>query len=178
RKSIADSLGVEKFVLLTMHRAENVDKQVTLEGLVNGLLDLEMDIIFAAHPRTVSRLKAFDLLTKIEASGRIHIIEPPGYLDFLRLMESCTFVLTDSGGIQEEVTAPSLNKSVFVLRTSTERHEAVESGHATIVGVNPDEFTVKIQDAIKQGLDNHRPCPYGEGDASIKILDALEKELQ
>ncbi len=177
RESIAERLGFKKFVLLTMHRAENVDKQDTLDGLVKGLLDLEMDIVFAAHPRTVTRLKAFDLMKKIEASGRIHIIEPPGYLDFLKLMESCDFVLTDSGGIQEEVTAPSLNKSVFVLRTSTERHEAVESGHATIVGVNPDEFTVSIKDAIKKGLDKKRPCPYGAGDASVKILDILEKEL-
>ncbi len=178
RESIAEKLGVKKYALLTMHRVENVDKKETLDGLVRGLLDLEVDIIFAAHPRTVARLKLFNLMKKIESSGQIHIIEPPGYLDFLKLMESCDFVLTDSGGIQEEVTAPSLNKSVFVLRTSTERHEAVESGHAIVVGVNPDEFPVSIKDAIKKGLDKKRSCPYGAGDASLKILDILEKELQ
>jgi UDP-N-acetylglucosamine 2-epimerase (non-hydrolysing) len=86
--------------------------------------------------------------------------------------------LTDSGGIQEEVTAPSLNKRVFVLRTSTERPEAVASGHATLVGIDPVEFTATIGEEIKKGLDQSRPCPYGAGDASKKILDILEKELE
>ena len=92
-------------------------------------------------------------------------------------MKACEFVLTDSGGIQEEVTAPSINKKVFVLRTSTERPEAVESGHATVVGVDPNEFPSTIKREIKDGFSQKREHPYGTGDASKKIVDILEKHF-
>lgn len=178
RSTIADELGLSHFALLTMHRAENVDDKLTLAGLVKGLLDLQTDIIFAAHPRTISRLTEFGLIKSIKGSDRIRIIEPHGYLDFLALMESCSFVLTDSGGIQEEVTAPSINKKVFVLRTSTERPEAVASGHATVVGVDPDKFPSIIRKEINEGLVKHRDCPYGDGQASIRIVDILSENLR
>jgi len=169
--------GPDSFALLTLHRAENVDDKKILSGLIEGITSLEVDIIFPAHPRTVSRLEKFDLLNEIKNDGRIRIIEPVPYLDFLSLMKRCDFILTDSGGIQEEVTAPSLNKRVFVLRTSTERPEAVESGHATLVGVDPNKFTEIIRNGIKEGLSKERSCPYGAGDASKKILDILLAEL-
>ena len=175
RKSIAEDLGLKEFALLTMHRAENVDDKKILSGLVNGLLSLEYDIIFSAHPRTISRLKEFNLMSKAENSAKLHIISPPGYLDFLALMRDCQFILTDSGGIQEEATAPSINKRVFVLRTSTERPEAEESGHATLVGVDPDKFTAIIRESIQKGLEQPRKCPYGDGTASKKIVDILQK---
>ena len=173
----AQRLGFDEFVLLTMHRAENVDDKGTLTGLVTGLLSLEEQLLFAAHPRTVERLERFGLMDKVRDSGIIHIIAPPGYLEFLALMRDCKYVLTDSGGIQEEVTAPSINKRAFVLRTSTERPEAVESGHVTVVGVDPDKFPVMISEAVADGLDGPRPSPYGDGKASKKILDLLETRL-
>ncbi|MGY5862738.1 MAG: UDP-N-acetylglucosamine 2-epimerase, partial [Candidatus Thorarchaeota archaeon] len=165
------------FILLTLHRAENVDNQKTLSGLVNGLLQLETDIIFPAHPRAVTKLEKFGLLEKLQSRGTVHIIEPTGYLDFLALLDSCSYVITDSGGIQEEATAPSINKRVFVLRTSTERPEAVESGHASVVGVNPNEFPKAIQIAVKAGLNGKRSCPYGDGTASQKIVNILLDQL-
>jgi len=173
RKTVADQLGLEKFVLLTMHRSENVDDKKILAGLLLGIQSLESDIIFAAHPRTVARLNEFRLMSKIQENDRIHIVEPPGYLDFLTMMKKCSFVLTDSGGIQEEATAPSINKSVFVLRTSTERPEAVDSGHAIVVGVDPETFPKRITSAIEKGLEKTRKCPYGDGNASKKIVDAI-----
>ena len=178
RKTVADDLGLKEYALLTMHRAENVDDRVTLTGLVKGLLDLDVDIIFPAHPRTVERLTEFELMKDIKKGHRIHLIESQGYLDFLALMKSCSFVLTDSGGIQEEVTAPSINKKVFVLRTSTERPEAVESGHATVVGVDPDVFPQMIKQSIKSGLSEMSGHPYGIGDASKKIIDILVDNIE
>jgi UDP-N-acetylglucosamine 2-epimerase (non-hydrolysing) len=165
------------FILLTLHRAENVDNKKTLSGLVDGLLQLETNIVFPAHPRTVARLEKFGLMEKLLSRGTVHIIEPTGYLDFLALLDSCSYVLTDSGGIQEEVTAPTINKRVFVLRTSTERPEAVESGHASVVGVNPSEFPKAIQIAVRAGLNGKRSCPYGDGTASQKIVSILLDEL-
>ncbi len=173
RNTVADQLGLEEFVLLTMHRAENVDNKKILTGLLAGIHSLESDIIFAAHPRTVARLNEFGLMSEIQENNRIHIIDPPGYLDFITMMKKCSFILTDSGGIQEEATAPSINKSVFVLRTSTERPEAVDSGHAIVVGVDPKSFPKKVTSAIEQGLEKPRKCPYGDGNASRKIVDAI-----
>lgn len=175
KQSIAENLGLKEFALLTMHRAENVDDKEILTGLIEGLLKLEIDIIFSAHPRTISRLKEFDLYSLVDESNNLHIIEPPGYLEFLALMRDCRFILTDSGGIQEEATAPSINKRVFVLRTSTERPEAEESGHATLVGIDPMVFSDSIKKAIQKGLDTPRKCPYGDGHAARKIVDILLK---
>ena len=173
----AQSLGLDDFALLTMHRAENVDDRETLAGLVTGLLSLKEHMVFAAHPRTVERLTRFGLMDKVKDSRFIHLIDPPGYLEFLALMRDCKYVLTDSGGIQEEVTAPSINKRAFVLRTSTERPEAVEAGHAIVVGVDPDEFPRTIQEEVSKGLDSPRGSPYGDGTASKKIVSVLEKRL-
>ncbi len=168
---------LDRFALLTMHRAENVDDRETLAGMLRGLGEINIDIIFPAHPRTVSRLNRFDLMSELEAQGNIHLIDPLGYLSFLHLLKICTFVITDSGGIQEEVTAPSINKRVFVLRKSTERPEAVESGHATVVGVDPEEFPERINTEVQHGLDARRPCPYGDGTASEKIVNILVERL-
>ncbi len=177
RSSVNEEIGLDEFALLTLHRAENVDNKAVLMGLVNGLIDLDTKIIFSAHPRTVKRLKQFGLLDRVQTESKIKLIEPASYLDFIALMKQAKFILTDSGGIQEEATAPSLNKRVFVLRISTERPEAVESGHVTVVGTDPEEFTEKIRKEVEKGLDKERPCPYGDGYASKRILDILVDEL-
>jgi UDP-N-acetylglucosamine 2-epimerase (non-hydrolysing) len=170
-------LNLTSFALLTLHRAENVDNEETLKGLVNGLLSIESDIVFPAHPRTVKRLKEFNLYEKLNTAKNINIIQPVGYLDFLRLMDGCSYIMTDSGGIQEEITAPSINKNAFVLRTSTERHEAVESGHVTIVGVDPETFPQKILNTLQSLDSTGRICPYGDGNAAQKIMDILMQEF-
>ncbi|TFG09357.1 UDP-N-acetylglucosamine 2-epimerase (non-hydrolyzing) [Candidatus Thorarchaeota archaeon] len=176
QSNIMHEMDLEDFALLTLHRAENVDDRTTLEGLVNGLAELEVDIIFPAHPRTVSRLKQFQLMERVKQSS-IRIIQPVGYLDFLVLLDSCRFVLTDSGGIQEEVTAPSLNKKVFVLRNSTERPEAIESGHSTLVGTDPMGFPDAIRHELRKGVDEERKSPYGSGDAAERIINTLLAEI-
>ncbi|MCF2136261.1 MAG: UDP-N-acetylglucosamine 2-epimerase (non-hydrolyzing) [Candidatus Thorarchaeota archaeon] len=168
---------LDNFAVLTMHRAENVDEKKILSGMIRGLGEIETDIVFPAHPRTVNRIKQFDLMKELDQCENIHLVDPVGYLSFLRLLKMSSFVITDSGGIQEEVTAPSINKRVFVLRTSTERPEAVESGHATVVGVNPNEFPEIIKREIEKGLDRKRPCPYGEGVASEQIVKILLDNL-
>jgi UDP-N-acetylglucosamine 2-epimerase (non-hydrolysing) len=174
----AMNTGHDPYALLTLHRAENVDNEAVLKGLVEGLIELEIAIVFPAHPRTMKQLTKFSLMSRIKDADWIRVIEPVAYLDFLSLMKNCSFILTDSGGIQEEATAPSINKRVFVLRTSTERPEAVRSGHAEVVGLDPKEFPRLIGRSIQDGLDKDRQCPYGQGDASRKIIDILSKELE
>jgi UDP-N-acetylglucosamine 2-epimerase (non-hydrolysing) len=177
RENPVKKIGLTDFILLTLHRAENVDNRDTLKGIVKGLCSFQTDIVFPAHPRTIKRLKEYELLDTLNKARNIHIIEPVGYLDFLALMDRCAFIMTDSGGIQEEVTAPSINKRAFVLRTSTERQEAVESGHVTLVGVDSEEFPKKVMSSIQEPSSNDRLCPYGEGDASQKIMSVLKQEF-
>lgn len=162
------------FVLLTLHRAENVDDEKTLRGLIKGISGLHQKVVFPAHPRTVGRLKEFGLWESIIEEHQIKIVEPVGYLEFVNLMHGAKFILTDSGGIQEEVTAPSINKRAFVLRTSTERPEAVESGHVIVVGTDPNQFPSTIEKSLRDGSLETSKCPYGRGDAAKKIIDILE----
>ncbi len=179
-KAIRSSEGhmpEEEFVLLTLHRAENVDDRKTLSGLIQGISSLQEKVVFPAHPRTVSRLKQFGMWDDVQQRADIEIIEPVGYLQFIGLMLNSKYILTDSGGIQEEVTAPSINKRAFVLRTTTERPEAVHSGHVTVVGVDPKEFPKTIKRVLQSGEIPKSECPYGRGDAASKIVDILEQAL-
>jgi UDP-N-acetylglucosamine 2-epimerase (non-hydrolysing) len=169
-------VGTRGFGLLTLHRTENVDHRAILDGIIRGILSLEKDIIFPAHPRTVSKLNEYGLMPLISESPHLKILEPQGYLQFLSLLSRCDFVLTDSGGIQEEVTSPLLNKTAFVLRDSTERPEAVESGHVLVVGTEGNEFPEKIIEWLKSDTNTAvRKCPYGNGDSAKQILDVLER---
>ncbi|MBD3158267.1 MAG: UDP-N-acetylglucosamine 2-epimerase (non-hydrolyzing) [Candidatus Lokiarchaeota archaeon] len=174
KSNVIDRLNIdfEDYALLTLHRAENVDDPSILKGLIEGIVQLETNIVFSAHPRTIARLKDFDMMKKVESSKQMILIEPVPYLDFLKLMHGSSYILTDSGGIQEEATAPSLNKRVFVLRTSTERPEAVDSGYAHVVGVNPAVFPNRIKAILHESFEP-AACPYGNGTAAKKITKII-----
>jgi UDP-N-acetylglucosamine 2-epimerase (non-hydrolysing) len=100
-----------------------------------------------------------------------------GYLDFLVLMKKCELIITDSGGIQEEATAPSIRKPVLVLRLSTERPEAVEAGFAKVVGTDKNNTLAAIKEAISKREDLSRESPYGNGDAAEKIVKIIQNEV-
>ena len=170
------TLNLEKFALMTLHRSENVDNKLNLTEIIDGISSLGIDIVFAAHPRTIQRLTEFNMLNALKNKSWMHIIQPPEYLEFINLMRSCEFILTDSGGIQEEVTSPSIDKRVFVLRTTTERPEAVDAGYAIVVGTTCREITQNIREALKVQWKPLKRNPYGKGDASKKIVDILEDE--
>ena len=167
----------DEFSLVTLHRGENVDNKTTLASIVKGLLQSEMDMIFPAHPRTVKQLQKFDLYQKIQKSENILIVPPVGYFDMLYLMKKCKFIISDSGGVQEEATSPSIRKKVLVIRKSTDRPEAVKSGYSELIGTN----TQKIIKAIKSAQDDSKikssVIPYGDGRSAEKILSILRKTL-
>ncbi len=94
----------------------------------------------------------------------------------LALMKRCSRVLSDSGGLQEEVTAPSIGKYIIVLRTSTERPEAVEAGHARVMGFEKEAIWEEMEARAGKGRPS-REHPYGTGDAARRIVDALERFL-
>ncbi len=164
----------ERFALLTAHRAENVDDPKVQDNFLQAFEDLDIPILYPIHPRAEKMFEEYENLDRLKQVDNMRLLPPQGYLEFLILMKRSEFILTDSGGIQEEATAPNIKKKVFVLRRSTERPEAVESGYAKVVGTE----TEKISDTVENfNQEDWEPdgCPYGDGKAAERIVDGLEK---
>ena len=157
------------YLLVTAHRAENVDDPRVLAGFVRVFLESPIPVVYPIHPRTVKMLKTHGLYDKLASSDHVHLLPPQGYFDFLKLMKRARLIATDSGGIQEEATAPAIRKRVLVLRTSTERPEAVEAGFATVVGVEAEDVLTAIKDELAEPTTLPHASPYGDGHAGARI---------
>jgi len=169
-------LGLEPggYALLTLHRPSNVDDPEQLGRLFAVLEEIhrEIPVVFPAHPRTVA---AIGQLLGGEAPG-LHMIEPQGYLDFLRLMSDSRLVLTDSGGIQEETTA--LGVTCLTLRLSTERPITVSEGSNTIVGTDPETIRGEVRKVLEGHGKEGRIPELWDGHAAARIVDVLERDLR
>ena len=164
-----------KLILITGHRRENFGK-----GFVNmceamkkiALKNPDFDLIYPVHLNPNVRKPVNEILGNI---SNVYLIEPLEYLQFIHLMEKSYLILTDSGGIQEE--APSLGKPVLVMRDTTERPEAVESGTVELVGTDMNLIINKVNDLIndksKYEFMSKAHNPYGDGKASKRILNAF-----
>jgi len=173
QSKIRNRIRFEKYVLATAHRAENVDDAAVLANLVEAMIDSPLPVVFPVHPRTDKMLKRFALRTRLERSKNVQLLPPLGYFDFLVLLKNCSLAITDSGGIQEEATAPPIRKPVLVLRVSTERPEAVKFGFAKVVGVQRDSILRGIRYAIRQNTVPEGKSPFGDGRAGRRIVDSL-----
>jgi UDP-N-acetylglucosamine 2-epimerase (non-hydrolysing) len=175
--SVREALGVVEgeYAVVTLHRPSNVDNAETLGGIVTALgrIGERLPIVFPAHPRTRKMLAEFGLLEEVERAGRLRIVEPLGYLDFLRLYSGARLVLTDSGGIQEETTA--LGIPCLTLRESTERPVTVELGTNRIVGADPEKILSEAFVALERERADEPPRvpPLWDGKTAGRILDAL-----
>ena len=177
-KSLADIDidNMDNIVALTMHRAETVDVKERLENVIGALEELsEMNIIFPIHPRTKKMMENFGLFDKLNNMRHVHIIKPVGYLDFLLLLSKSTFILTDSGGLQEE--AITLDVPALTLRYNTERPETVTAGGNILVGSDKEvilENARKIlDDAEFANKMRSAKNPYGVGEAAKVMLDVI-----
>ena len=168
-----------KLVLITGHRRENFG-----DGFVNMLTAIKdlsekysnVDFVYPMHLNPNVRKPIRDMFSdKTSEAGNLFFIEPLQYLEFVYLMERSTIILTDSGGIQEE--APSLGKPVLVMRETTERPEALESGTVHLVGTNHDlivsEVSTLLEDQSAYKAMSQAVNPYGDGKACRRIVDAL-----
>ena len=173
KSAILDRVEFDKFCLVTAHRKENVDDPKVLSDFVEVFCRCPVPVVYPIHPRTVKMLKTYDLYGKLSESENVQLLPPIGYLDFLRLMGDCEFILTDSGGIQEEATSPNIRKKVFVLRISTERPEAVEAGYAQVVGTSAKDVLDAVTRFVDEGETPSGPSPYGDGKAAERIVDLL-----
>jgi UDP-N-acetylglucosamine 2-epimerase (non-hydrolysing) len=163
-----------KLILVTGHRRENFGQG--FEGICEALLRLsrrdDVQIVYPVHPNP----NVQDPVNRIlGGQPAVHLIQPLEYVPFIDLMQRCHLLLTDSGGVQEE--APSLGKPVLVMRGKTERPEAVEAGTSTLVGTDPDrivrEAALLLDDAAEYDRRSRIHNPFGDGDASRRIADAL-----
>jgi UDP-N-acetylglucosamine 2-epimerase (non-hydrolysing) len=165
-----------RIVLVTCHRRESLGSG--LEQIFSGLRDLverfpDIRIVYPVHLNPNVRMTAEKMLARVD---RIHLTAPLDYLTFVNLMKRSSLILTDSGGMQEE--APTLQKPILVLRRVTERPEAFRDGAARVIGTERAAI-VREASLVLSGRDDGsvqlRRNPYGDGRASVRIADALER---
>ncbi|WP_341479308.1 non-hydrolyzing UDP-N-acetylglucosamine 2-epimerase [Clostridium gasigenes] len=171
----------KKVILLTTHRRENWGKP--MENIFEAMVTLvkennDVEIIFPMHKNPTIRELAHRCFDKY--IDRVHLIEQLEYIEFTNLMAKVYLIMTDSGGIQEE--APALGKPVMVLRTETERPEAVEAGTVKLVGVDKDEIINLANELINNNEDYDNMAqasnPYGDGKACERIIEILYNTLR
>jgi UDP-N-acetylglucosamine 2-epimerase (non-hydrolysing) len=164
-------VATDAFVLATFHRQENVDDETRLAAIVEQLAAITLPVVLPVHPRTRDRAAraGIDL-----ARGSIRVVAPLGFSDFLALEASCAFLVSDSGGVQEE--ASILGRPVIVARRSTERSEVLGS-FATLVdpasGIGPAAASLAGDVAGAHERLAGLESPYGDGHAAERIAAAI-----
>ncbi|MBT9174490.1 MAG: UDP-N-acetylglucosamine 2-epimerase [candidate division WS2 bacterium] len=162
------------YLLLEVHRRENWG--VPMREIFLGVRDFlnsnpGLQMVFSVHPNPLIKELSMEIFGDLPG---VHLISPPGYLDFVRIMRDARLIVTDSGGIQEE--SSYLKKQVVLVRRVTERPEAVESGFIHISGVERNGITKSIEKAFKMSYDNKMITnnnPFGDGNASSRIVAAI-----
>ena len=171
------SIEIDDYVLLTLHRTENVDNKKILISIIKAIIDSKKEFIFPVHPRTLQRLQDFKLYKKLSESKNVLMINSIGYFEMLELMKNCDFIVTDSGGIQEEATAPSIRKKVVVVRKTTDRPEIVSAGYSEIAGISYKSILKSIKKNSKNSKIPNKKSPYGNGNSAKAIIQQLKKNL-
>ncbi len=164
-------LSVGEYVFLTLHRASNVDCPDTLTGIVSALQALRCPIAWPLHPRTRSRLFQFGFLQRLEMAEHIELMDPVGYLDSLKLQKNAKFVMTDSGGLQEETTV--LGVPCLTLRENTERPETIDIGTNTLVGVCPERIVAEAESVLNGHYKASRLPELWDGNTAERIIALL-----
>jgi UDP-N-acetylglucosamine 2-epimerase (non-hydrolysing)/UDP-GlcNAc3NAcA epimerase len=170
----ADTAALDKrglasgsYVLLTAHRAGNVDDPERLRALVGVISALPAPVIFPVHPRTRARLEASSLLSELAAVAGVVLTEPLGYSEFGALLCHARAVATDSGGVQKEAYLAGVR--CVTLRASTEWTETVDAGWNTLVDLDP----ARVLAAIERDPPAERPQLYGDGHAAERCVEAI-----
>ncbi|HED8405504.1 non-hydrolyzing UDP-N-acetylglucosamine 2-epimerase [Campylobacter coli] len=168
-----------KFILVTGHRRENFGEGFLqiCEALKSiAINNPNIDIVYPVHLNPNVQKPVKSILSSIT---NVYLINPLKYEEFVYLMSNCYFIITDSGGVQEE--APSLGKPVLVMRETTERPEAVEAGTVKLVGTCKSNI-IKAAQGLIDNEDKYKKMskasnPYGDGKACEKIMEILKKEI-
>lgn len=176
RSVVLATLGVTRgqYGVVTLHRPANVDEPEVMRGLADALVTMarEQPLVFPVHPRTRANLERSGQWGRLRAALGMKLVEPLGYLDFLKLMSAAAVVLTDSGGMQEETTV--LGVPCLTLRENTERPITLTQGTNQLVGVRPEAILAGYE-RIRRGQVEHRVPDLWDGNAAERIADVLAR---
>lgn len=167
KSTIISQLGIQKFALATLHRAENTDSKERLSQLVEGLNEIHETIcpvVLPLHPRTKAKLAAHGLELKVK------LIDPVGYFDMIELLKNCALVMTDSGGLQKE--AFFFRKNCVTMRDQTEWVELIENGVNVLIGADKKKLVESTRTMLNKS-SNFDVNLYGNGNASVNIVTEL-----
>jgi len=179
KSKVAERLGLRKngktipYSLITLHRPSNVDDKNTLTGILEALQAIQkrVKIVFPIHPRTKKQIDTFRLTALIKGMPNLILTEPIGYLDTLALMQKARFVLTDSGGVQEETTV--LGIPCLTVRQNTERPITITQGTNILVGTDKGRILREVK-RILDGRSKPKRIPqYWDGRAAQRIVSIL-----
>ena len=163
----AHGLMPGSYLLLSAHRAGNVDDRARLSALVELIEALPMPVLFPVHPRTRARLTDSGLMARLQALAGLEMTEPLGYLEFSALVCQARAVVTDSGGVQKEAYLAGVR--CVTLRANTEWVETVQSGWNTLVDLDPQAALA----ALEAQPPTDRPELYGDGHAAERCVQAI-----
>jgi UDP-N-acetylglucosamine 2-epimerase (non-hydrolysing) len=162
------------YVLLTLHREENVDNREILTRFMKAIETIiktyNVQVLFPVHPRTEKRLHEFQLQQHLTTIENLKMVEPVGYLTFLAYLSRAAIVMSDSGGVQEESCI--LDVPCITLRESTERQETVDCGANHVAGTD-ETVIVNVFDLVWKKRDSKGVWhnPYGDGKTAARIVD-------
>ena len=161
-------LKIQNYILCTIHRAENTDNENRLRNIFEALQEIvkEKQVILPLHPRTKKIIEGLNFNIQ-----NLTIIDPVGYLEMVWLIDNCSFIMTDSGGLQKE--AYLFEKQCITLRDETEWVELVKCGANTLVGADKEKILEAYRNNSKFKIQNSKLNLYGDGKASEKIINEL-----
>jgi len=170
-------LESKKFVLMTMHRPSNVDREEGLVVLIEMIKSITTSykLVFPIHPRTVAKLKQYNLWAEIEHLDGLIFCEPLDYFSFQKLTAECKFVVTDSGGIQEETTYRGI--PCLTLRNNTERPSTVDLGSNVLVPYTLEDLNHYIHQINEGTFKKGAIPPLWDGKSTERIMEVLNEIL-
>ena len=176
--AIKDQLKLDRsYTLMTFHRPSNVDENENLKNLVRALEKVSetLDCVFPIHPRTKNKLDDCGFLNRLQLNPRFHILDPIGYIDFMRLQKDASVILTDSGGLQEESTF--FGVPCLTVRNNTERPVTITHGTNKLIGTKYANIPNEVEQVISMPVERTTRPEFWDGKAAKRIAEILRDNL-
>lgn len=178
RSTIVKTIGIpDQFALATFHRPQNVDEKSALTKVSNILQAAanELPVVLPLHPRTRKKLEVFGLMSTLMSDKNVYLTDPLGYLDFMNLIQHAAFVITDSGGIQEETTF--MKVPCITVRPNTERPVTIDVGTNTLVDLDVKLVMDLVSEILKGNYKQGAVPDMWDGNASNRLTKVVAEYL-